>query len=423
MRRPATAAFLLLCLTTPLHGQTLEERFRQLYTFGNCGQPLCLDVNAAIHGQHYNPNVVQGQNNLLAFFTNAVSTSVGNLPFAAATSGVTFSFESGVPVATSVSPGPIFAERAQTLGRGRFLTGANLSGISLKKIRGVDLSDLSLRFTHQNTDDPALGNPAFENDIIDVNTDLDLSLIVASVYASYGLTDRLDIGILLPFVSASLTGTSLASIDEFTPNGPHSFGTSSNQTKTASAEADGSASGIGDLGLRVKANLYQTQQVGVGLFGDVRLATGDEENFLGSGQTSVRVQGVLSGRFGDFSPHLNAGVAVRTGDNSTNSILATVGFDHPLSEFAALAIDLVSDLQIGDNPITLPEAVTFTAPSVRTVRLSEIPEEKDNLIDASLGVKFALPSDLRIVTNVLIPLSEGGVRPSFLWTLGLEKSF
>jgi hypothetical protein len=172
----------------------------------------------------------------------------------------------------------------------------------------------------------------------------------------------------------------------------------------------------------LKANLYQNQSVAFGLFGDARLGTGDQENFLGSGQTSVRLQGIASGRFNNFSPHVNAGVAIRTGDLSTNSIDAAIGFDHLLSEFAALAIDVVSDFQIGDNKILLPDAVTFDTPP-RTVRLSDIPEQKDNLIDASFGVKFALPSDLRVVTNVLIPLSEGGVRPSFLWTLGLEKSF
>ena len=42
----------------------------------------------------------------------------------------TFRFEGGVPVRTSQSAGPIFAERAQTLGRGRMLAGLTRSSFS-----------------------------------------------------------------------------------------------------------------------------------------------------------------------------------------------------------------------------------------------------------------------------------------------------
>jgi len=44
---------------------------------------------------------------------------IGNVPIATTSGGVTFRFEGGIPVKSSLSLGPIFAERAQTLGRGR----------------------------------------------------------------------------------------------------------------------------------------------------------------------------------------------------------------------------------------------------------------------------------------------------------------
>lgn len=81
------------------------------------------------YGDHFNPSIVQGRNHALAFMINAIGLAVGSIPFTAATSGVTYRFEGGVPVPTTVSAGPIFADRAETLGRGRLLAGFNVTGI------------------------------------------------------------------------------------------------------------------------------------------------------------------------------------------------------------------------------------------------------------------------------------------------------
>lgn len=422
MRRMVFLALAML-VATPLGAQTLRERFNELFTFGNCGEPLCLDVAAAVHGQHYIPGVTQGENNLLAFLENAIGVSLGNLPFTSASSGVTFRFEGGIPVATSVSPGPVFAERSQTIGQNRFLVGVNLNGISYKDLRGIPLSDLDFRFTHQNVGAEALGDPTFENDVIEVTTDLDFSLIVASFFASYGVTDRVDVGVLVPMVWASLTGTSNATMNQFDQPSPHFFGTDQDRELVATAETDGSAVGIGDVALRVKVNLVQRDDVGFALLGDVRLPTGDDENFLGSGDAAFRALGILSARTGNFSPHVNAGFVSRGGETQTNSAVATVGFDQLLAPWATLAVELVSDFQVGDSPLILPEPVTFTAPTTRVLDITDIPDMSDNLVDASLGFKFVTPQDFRIVANVLLPLSDGGIRPTALWTVGVERTF
>jgi hypothetical protein len=423
MRRFALAAVGLALLPGSIHAQSLSERFRQLFTFGDCGQPLCLELNQN-HGLHYIPAVTQGENDMLAFVTASIATSLGNLPFTSATSGVTFRIdETGVPVATSVSGGPIFAERSQTLGRGRFLLGLNVNGISMNNIRGVPLSDLELRFTHQNVGNAALGDPGFENDVIEVATDMSLSLIVTSVFASFGIANDVDIGILVPIVRASLEGSSVATLDAFTQPSPHLFGTAANPSTMAEASTEGSATGVGDIAIRAKINLYQTPEIGFALLGDARLPTGDEENFLGSGNTSVRALGILSGSFGNFSPHLNAGFAYRNGDNQNHSMLATLGFDQLVSERMSIAAELIGDFEMGDPQIILPEPVVFTAPTVRTIELTDIPDDRDNRMDAAFGLKFLLGSGTRGVTNILFPLNEGGLRPKFLWTVGIERTF
>jgi hypothetical protein len=299
------------------------------------------------------------------------------------------------------------------------LVGLNVNGISMDNLRGVPLSDLELKFTHQNVGDPALGSPDFENDIIEVATDLSLSLIVTSAFASFGIANDVDIGILVPIVRASIEGTSEATLIA-PPGSPHLFdGTSA----MAQSSAEGSATGIGDIAVRAKINLYQTPEIGFALLGDARLPTGDEENFLGSGNTSIRGFGILSGSFGNFSPHLNAGFAYRNGENQNHSMLATLGFDQLISERVSIAAELIGDFEMGDPQIILPEPVVFTAPTVRTVELTDIPDDKDNRMDAAFGLKFLLGSGTRGVTNILFPLNEGGLRPKFLWTVGIERTF
>jgi len=423
MRRFTAALFILAVASAPAAGQSLKDEFGYLFTFGTCGEPLCLDVNAAVHGEHFNPGITQGQHNLLAFVEGSIATSLGNLPFTAASGGVTFRFDNGVPVATSVSAGPIYGERAQTLGRGRFLFGANLTGISMDNIRGKPLSDLNLTFTHQNVGDPALGNPDFERDIIEVKLDMQFTLLVTSAYASYGLTDNLDFGVLVPFVRASLSGNSKAQVVPFDRPTPHQFGTQSNPSDFASSNVDATATGIGDIALRLKANLYQGPSMGFGAIADVRLPTGSEEDFLGSGATSVRVLGVLSGRSGNFSPHANAGFAYRSGTNQSNSMLATIGFDHLLSDKVSIAADVISDLEMGTSKLVLPAPVVFTAPTVTTVDLTDIPDRKDNFVNASFGMKAQLPGDIRGVANILFPLTNAGLSPKFLWMFGFERTF
>lgn len=426
MIRSLKLALVALLFAAPLHAQSLREAFLRLYTFGECGQPLCLDVDAdSRHGDHYNPGFVSAGADLLGFVQNAIGQAVGNVPFTAAASGVTYSFQGGAPVATAVSAGPIFADRAETLGRGRFLVGLNVTGMTFSEFRGESLDDLLLRFTHQNVGDPALGSPAFERDYIEVATNLDLSLLVTTVYGTIGLTDRIDVGVAVPLVRSSLSGTSRAAFQYYQQPSPHYFGGAASQQPTATASAEQSAFGLGDVAARIKIFLASGEGFGLGLLGDVRLPTGDEDDFLGAGETTARIQALASARMGTFSPHINGGVFLTGAESQNNRLLTTVGFDQLLGEQITFAADLVGSFQLGANQLGLPDPVVFTAPDAQpsVLPLTAIPDEADHFIDASIGAKVAAGNDFRIVANVLIPINSGGVRPGVLWTAGLEKTF
>ena len=242
--------------TTPLAAQSLQDRLENgLFHFGDCDQPLCLNSSVSTqsgHGDHYIGSKLSGTQNLLDFLSGAIAVGVSDVPISTATSGITFKVVGGVPVPTSSSGGPIFGERVQTVGRGRFLVGVNVTGVHFSSVRGVPLSNIALVFTHENIGNPALGNPTFENDVIEVNTSIDLNLQVAALNLTYGLSNRIDFGVTVPLVRADLSGGSIARIVPFATPTPHFFGNSSNQLLSAGSEMSGTATGIGDASEHVR---------------------------------------------------------------------------------------------------------------------------------------------------------------------------
>lgn len=429
------ASVLVLCLfAAPLLAQQqppLRDRFRQLFSFGNCGQPLCLDgsVSAANgHGNHFLPDVAAGNSTIIGFLTDAIGINAANLPLSASGSGQTFKFVGGLPVKTSTSFGPVFGERAQTVGKGRFVVGANLTGIKFNSLRGVPLDKLILNFTHADvpgTGRPGLGDPEKENDIIQVRLQLYVNLLVSTFFASYGLGDQVDLSVAVPLVHTSMQGRSEAQIYPFGgPTAVHFFtGTPDNPGLTANAATFGSHTGIGDIAVRIKANLRRDERFGVSLMGDARLPTGSEEDLSGAGHLALRALAIASGRFGDFSPHLNAGFLWRAGAHRNDALLLTGGFDQPVASWATLAVDVLSEWEVGESGLQLPGTVFFLYPFARSVEPTNLPELRDHRVNGSLGFKFRTPGGPILVTNALVPLRRGGLQSSIVWTLGLDLNF
>src|SRR5881296_4591288 len=444
MRRLVSSAVVLVLVTSSLAAQGLRERISELFIFTAGKDPLFLGGTAdpnnpatiQLHADHFIPAARAENGSLISFLSNAVSGNVANIPVSATSGGSTFRFEGGVPVRTSVSPGPVFAERAQTLGRGRVFVGANVNHLHFATLRGVSLDGIELTFTHENVTGPVCdsivgasctpyGVPMLENDVIAVRLALDIDMTVTSFFVTFGLLDRVDIGVVLPIVSTSLHGTSNAQIVPFGGTTAQHFfgGTPANPELSTSRFVEGSATGIGDIAARVKVNVTRSERTNFSVLGDVRFPTGSEDDLLGSGHVVARGLGIISARFGAFSPHANIGYVFRSGDLQNDAVLATVGFDHLMAPWATLAADLVSEFQVGESKLRLPGTVTYDAPFRRTVEPTNIPTERDDQINGSFGFKFATGAGITLVANTQWPLNRGGLRPNLLWTAGLEYNF
>ena len=127
--------------------------------------------------------------------------------------------------------------------------------------------------------------------------------------------------------------------------------------------------------------------------------------------------------FGDFSPHANIGYVYRRAELQNDAVLATVGFDHLMASWAMIAVDLVSELQVGENSLVLPQPLIVDEPFVRVINPTTIPDVRDDIVNASVGMKFVTGSGLTIIVNSIWPLNDGSLRPHVMWTAGLECSF
>jgi len=423
--------------------QGLRDKINELFIFGGGRDPLFLagtaDPNNPIaiqaHGSHFVPSAVESNGSLISFLTGALGANVSNIPISATSSGTTFRFEAGVPVPTSTSAGPIFAERGQTLGRGRVYVNVSVTGFDFQSLRGVDLNAIRLNFTHENVDFPGCdsifggdcsqyGLPALENDVIELDLALDMQVRSIAFVLTYGLFDWVDLGVALPIITTSIRGSSVAQVVPFGgPTAAHFFaGTVDNPTLQASRFIEGSATGIGDIVTRAKFGISESRRTTIAILADARFPTGREQDFLGSGSFSFRGLGILSSQFGDFSPHVNMGYLYQSGDLANDAVLATIGFDQLLAHWATLAVDLLSEFEVGESSLVIPPDVHLETPFRRTISPSTIPNGRDDRINGSIGFKFLTGAGPIIVTNAMVPIS-GGLRPDIVFTASLEYTF
>ncbi|HET9710085.1 MAG TPA: hypothetical protein VFP39_17415 [Gemmatimonadales bacterium] len=420
---------LLVSAGARLTAQTPVGAINQLFTFGTCGRPLCLDlptdpITNQTHGDHFIPALTTSGGTVISFLTSAISLSVSNTPVSSSSGGTTFRFEGGVPVKTSTSAGPIFGERAQTVGRGRWFVGLGFTQAQYQRLRGVSLDDIVFHFAHENRPPlDTVGVPALERDFIQMNLAMRVSLMVVGFSATYGIMDGVDLGVTVPFVRTSVSGHSSAVIFLVGGDTLHRFGgTGANPILSASSSASGVASGLGDIEGHVKIAVTQREHMGIALLGSIRLPTGDDASLLGAGSTSARGVGVVSARLGTFNPHGYLGYT-RRGGRQTNSVDANLGFDQLVAPWATLALDVLGSWQSGASKIDVPPPVQYAAPFAYTLPVTNIPAERDDFLNLSTGFKFRTKRGIQIVTNALIPLRDAGLQPNVVWTGGLEYNF
>ncbi len=363
-------------------------------------------------------------------------------PVSSSAGGFTYEFDPalGVMKRTSESFGPIFAERAGTIGKGKWNFGIKYERFAYDSIDGLDLQDgdIALSFTHLDTNnDGTTVATVYEGDIILADARFKLLSDIAVLSGHVGLSDRFDLTIALPVVRVQLDAALSTTVHRLATEGfedppAHLF---PGGTDSATFLASGDASGIGDVLLRGKWNFLRAEGRGMAAALEVRLPTGDEEELLGSGATQTRLLLIGSSSFGRFAPHFNAGYAMYSGEGLQEQELPdeanfTIGFDWAAHPRVTVAADLLWRTLIDANSMSVrQERHLFrrwdeTEISTTTRPVLETSVDDLNLLTAAIGCKVNLWGQLLASVNLLYSLSDDGLQEeAWVPLIGLDYSF
>ena len=424
------AAALCLPATVAAQNQKLGLLIPNLYgPNGLIVDSLARLPDGSDHSAHFNASFQSefGQ------FNVALATQLITVPFPSPASGYTYHFDEslGVFSRSTQSFGPILADRAETIGKGKFTLGFTYQTFSFDKIEGVPLDSIPAVFTH---DDAQLGGG--RSDIVITQNDIRVKVSRFIAFFNYGLTDRFDVSAAVPLVETELSATSDATINRIgTAGSPltHFYGDGQGGVgNTRRYQESDSATGIGDILFRLKGHLVKGGKTNLGLIVDVRSPTGDEEDLLGSGALGIKPALALSWSLGKVSPHLNLGYqwngeSVLAGDIAANrkadlpdQFLYAAGVEIGVSKALTLVFDFLGQ-RVSDSPRFVQ--TTFTAADGTTHPQVGFERGTFYVNDASVGFKVNIVGRLLLDANVLIKLNDSGLRDDISPLVAFEYSF
>jgi hypothetical protein len=303
--------------------------------------------------------------------------------------------------------------------------------LTFDSIEGVDLSAIPAVFTHDGAE--LRGG---REDVVTTSNDIDARVTRSAGFVSYGVTNQLDVSVVVPFVSVDASVRSEAQVRRIgTTNAEtHFFRTLDDDIGDRRVfTAFGEASGLGDIVVRFKQGFRKREHTGAALGLDVRLPTGDEHNLLGTGAPGIQPFLVWSGAFGPVSPHVNAGyqwngssvLASSPGSGVASDLpdVATYSFGGVVAVHPRLtaAVDLLGRYVI-DSPRLRRE--TFRAlDGVTLIPNISFGKGSFNELNAAIGIKLNVAGPLLLNANVLMRLNSVGLRDKIAPMVAFEYAF
>lgn len=418
VRRVAVAAMSLILLVFSSAGRAdhvsghLADFITDLYGGEGIFLPPAPDIPQNIADAHVPHFTGEEQIRELNALSNGLLSGVGVFALNSTVTGLAFDLSAGVPVTTQDSLGPLLAERATTIGKGRLSFGFGYSNQDFSELDGDDLGDLKITLTHQ--DCCAVGPPpipppdgdltGFEQDVIQLTIDVDIEQEIYAFFGNYGLTDRWDVGVVVPVISIEARAFSRADIVLAEPDGGsviggepvHSFEL---DPDARFSDTGGKETGIGDVILRSKYQILsdETGPMDFSVLGQITFATGDEDELLGTGETRYRGMVIASKTLGRFTPHVNAAYEWADQDELKNTTYA-VGFDARVTNRLTAAVDVLGRY----NP--------------------DVDLIGNNVVDLAIAAKFNPFTNRNLPINAFVsfPLNDDGLRSDYIWGLGFD---
>jgi hypothetical protein len=359
-----------------------------------------------------------------ALAENIADTAARSIPVISASAGFTYRYNPTTEVfeRTSETLGPLYLDRPDTLGRGKFNVSITFEYVQFDTFDGTDLTDLE-------SDDPIVvktfdpaGNPTGFR-ATRLRYSLGLQQYVTSVTGTYGITDDLDVNLLVPIISTRFRigvharNVATAGLDQvFTPISGF----------PRSGHDDGDVVGVGDLLLRFKYQLPRWEWLRSALGLQLRLPSGRFSDFQGTGDVEVSPVLFLSTvLWGRVEPEVNLGIDYDAGDVSQSVGRYAAGVDVDVTPWLNLNVAYIGRSEFSGTP----DADDTEFLHLRNGQLVEEPllgldfGRKDTS-DLSFGLRAVVWRNVMLYVNGIYALNDEGLRnDTIIPSGGVEGTF
>jgi hypothetical protein len=345
-----------------------------------------------------------------------IASQLGQLPLASAISGsgLTLNKSLGVFTATEDSLGAILNQRGETLGKNKRLISFTYQHFGFGAVDGIRLKNFPITQLY------ASSSSAAGDTYITGSSAIDLAIDQYTILLAYGLTKRVDVAVIIPLSKVTLSTRS-----------NYSYFQAGSYLSPSTYNFPGSASGLGDVAVNLKANVYGGERFKIAVGSEFRFKTGDEGNYLGTGAYGVKPYVVFSRR-GRLTPNLNIGYQwngdsiLSNNQNLPHSLLYSAGVDYRLTHKFTLVGEFVGR-QVRNAPrlARTTQPVIYTSPETGTTLLPSVSTYNDSYCMDNIGGGFkANPfKNFYVNASVLVKLDDAGLRSKIIPLAGASYRF
>ena len=341
---------------------------------------------------------------------------IGTAPFGTSSGGFTFKLDpsTGLLARTVTTFGPSFTERAITSGEGKVTAGVTFSSTSYDKLSDFSLASLPMGSTTGTT---ALATGTTTGNIALTNRTVAIS-------GTVGVTDKLDVGVVVPLMSVKLAGSSSL------VNG--------NGVVARLAETNNVFAGIGDVAAIAKFRFVKFKGPdvpdpgGMAFLVTMRLPTGDRDNLRGLGITRTMVSAVVSAGKGRLKPHGSVGFEFwnkaldAPGVSVRHQLQYAAGIELEAAPKLTLLVDFLGQEIMHGGPVTLGAVIPGSGavpPLFAGITSTQSLVNVDDRIRKGLlipGLKVNLKGKMVLSLNAIITLKNNGLHAEVTPVAGIN---
>ena len=360
-----------------------------------------------------------------ALAENIAETAARSLPVVSASAGFTYRYNKELDIfeRTSDTLGPIFLERPDTLGKGKLNVNVSFQYVQFDEFDGQSLNRL------RNTDPIVIRVADVAGNTVGFTANqlrygLKIQNYITAFSLTYGIFDDLDVNLLVPVIETNLDvgvrskQVALAGPDAVFAPAP---------APQATGFTHGVALGVGDILLRLKYRLAEWHDIRSAAGLQLRLPSGDENDFQGTGSFEASPFFYASTvYFSRLEPFVNAGVDLRADSVERSEARYGIGADYDATRRVGLTLAFLGRSEFKGSASPSETNFLHLRPSgaVAEEPLLGLSFGRKDFLDLSFGTRIVVWHDVMLFANGIYALNNDGLRnDTIIPTVGFEGTF